>query len=114
MKPTYLVDANLPYFFELWNSPRFIHVNDLNDTWTDEQIWEYAKKNELIIISKDTDFSNKIIVKSPPPKVIHIKVGNLKIRDLHKFLHDTWPAIEKKIRKFKLIYVYKDRIEGIK
>ncbi len=77
MKPTYLIDANLPYNFDLWNSPRFIHVNDINDTWTDEEIWEYAKKNDLIIISKDTDFSNKIIIKSPPPKVIHLKVGNL-------------------------------------
>ena len=114
MKPTYLIDSNLPYYFDLWNSPRFVHVNDLNDTWTDEEIWEYAKRNGLIIISKDTDFSNKIIVKSPPPKVIHLKVGNLKIKDLHRFLYDIWPTIEKKIKKFKLISVYKDRIEGIK
>jgi predicted nuclease of predicted toxin-antitoxin system len=114
MKPTYLVDANLPYYFDLWNSPRFIHVNDLNDTWTDEEIWDYARQNNLIIISKDADFSNKIIVKTPPPKVIQIKLGNLKIRDLHKFLSDIWPTIEKKIKKFKIIYVYKDKIEGIK
>ena len=114
MKPVYLIDSNLPYHFDLWESPRFIHVNDLNDKWTDEEIWEYAKLNDLIIISKDVDFSNKIIVKSPPPKVIHIKVGNLKIRDLHKFLLAIWPSIDKKIKKFKLINVYKDKIEGIK
>jgi predicted nuclease of predicted toxin-antitoxin system len=114
MKPTFLIDANLPYNFDLWNNPRFVHVNDLNDTWTDEEIWEYAKKNDLIIISKDTDFSNKIIIKSPPPKVIHLRVGNLKIKDFHKFLHDIWPTLEKKIKKFKLIRVYKDKIEGIK
>ena len=47
MKPTYLIDANLPYYFDLWNSPRFIHVNDLNDTWTDEEIWDYARQNNL-------------------------------------------------------------------
>lgn len=114
MKPTYIVDANLPCYFELWNNPRFVHVKNLNDEWTDEEIWEYSKENDLIIISKNADFSNKIVVKSPPPKVIHIKVGNLKIRDLHKFLNDNWPAIEKKIKKFKLLNVYNDRIEGIK
>jgi len=38
MKPVYLVDANLPYYFDLWDNPRFIHINDLNDTWTDEEI----------------------------------------------------------------------------
>jgi predicted nuclease of predicted toxin-antitoxin system len=89
MKPTYIVDANLSYYSELWDNPRFVHVIDLNDEWTDEEIWEYSKKNELVIISKDADFSNKIIVKNPPPKVIHIKVGNLKIKDLHKFLNDN-------------------------
>jgi predicted nuclease of predicted toxin-antitoxin system len=114
MKPTFLIDANLPYYFDLWNGPRFIHVYNLNDKWTDEEIWEYAKKNDLIIVTKDADFSNKIIVNSPPPKVIHIKTGNLKISDLYKFLHDIWPDIEKKIKTFKLIYIHKDRIEGIK
>jgi predicted nuclease of predicted toxin-antitoxin system len=114
MKPTFIVDLNLPYHFELWNNPRFIHVKDINDEWTDEQIWVYSKKHNLIIISKDADFSNKIIVKAPPPKVIHIKVGNLKIKDLHNFLVDNWPIIEKKIKTFKLLNVYKDKIEGIK
>ena len=114
MKPTFIVDLNLPYHFELWHNPRFIHVKDLNDEWTDEEIWEYSKKRDLIIITKDVDFSNKIIVKNPPPKVIHIKVGNLKIKDLHSFLSSNWPTIERKIKKYKLLNVHKDKIEGIK
>jgi len=36
----YLIDANLPYYFNLWNNPDFIHVKDLNDSWTDEKIWK--------------------------------------------------------------------------
>ena len=114
MKPTFIVDLNLPYRFELWNNPRFIHVKNLNDEWTDEEIWEYSKKRDLIIVTKDVDFSNKIIVRNPPPKVIHIKVGNLKLRDLHAFLNNNWPIIERKIKKFKLLNVYTNKIEGIK
>jgi len=53
----YLIDANLPYYFGLWNSPEFIHIHDIDETWSDDNIWEFAKENNLIIITKDADFS---------------------------------------------------------
>ena len=46
----FLIDANLPYYFSLWNSDDFIHQKDINDEWSDEQIWNYAKENKLTII----------------------------------------------------------------
>ena len=55
-----------------------MHQKDINDEWSDEKIWIYAKENNLTIISLDSDFSNKIIMSSPPPKVIHIRFGNIK------------------------------------
>lgn len=76
----FLIDANLPYHFNLWNYDEFIHVGDLDDTWSDEVIWNYAKNNDLTIVSKDSDFSNRIITATPPPRVIHIKIGNMKIQ----------------------------------
>ena len=36
--PKYLIDANLPYYFSLWNNSNFIHVKDLDDSWSDEII----------------------------------------------------------------------------
>ena len=38
----YLVDANLPYYFSLWNNDDFVHVNDLAFLQTDSQIWDYC------------------------------------------------------------------------
>jgi len=38
----YLIDVNLPYYFSLWNKEDFIYQKDINDEWTDEQIWDYA------------------------------------------------------------------------
>ncbi|MBX9807293.1 MAG: DUF5615 family PIN-like protein, partial [Flavobacteriaceae bacterium] len=67
----FLIDANLPYYFSLWNNPDFIHLKDINDEWTDEQVWAYAKEKKMTIITKDSDFSNKIMLSNPPPKVIH-------------------------------------------
>lgn len=33
----FLIDANLPYRFDLWRDPAFTHVFDLDDTWTDSR-----------------------------------------------------------------------------
>jgi predicted nuclease of predicted toxin-antitoxin system len=109
----FLVDENLPYYFELWDNDRFTHVYDLDTIKTDTEIWDYAKENDLIIISKDTDFSNKIMYKSPPPKVIHIRFGNVKIQKLFELLTTMWNDIEKEIEDHKLVNVFIDRIESI-
>lgn len=60
----FLIDANLPYRFSLWKSDDYIHQNDIDDEWTDSQIWDYAKDNNLTIITKDADFSNRIFFSS--------------------------------------------------
>lgn len=110
----YLIDVNLPYYFALWNSTDFIHVKDLNDTWSDDEIWQYAKENNLIILTKDSDFSTKVLFKGSPPKVIHFKFGNLRINDFHALITKAWPDIENVIVDNSLINIYLDRIEIIK
>jgi len=112
--PQFLIDPNLPYRFELWNSEEFVHVFDLNDTWSDEEIWNYAKENELTIVSKDSDFSNKIIAVLPPPRVIHVRIGNMRIQEMHKFLNNNWKMISNSSKENKLTNVYRTKIEGIK
>jgi len=59
--PKFLIDANLPYYFSLWNNEDFIHVKDIDDSLTDDAIWNYAKQNNLTIITKDSDFSLKVL-----------------------------------------------------
>lgn len=110
--PRFLIDENLPYYFKLWHNDGFIHVNDMPDVSFDWEIWEYAKKNNLVIVSKDSDFSNRMMVSSPPPKVIHLKTGNMKIDAFHRFLNQNWSIIIEDIEKYKLINVYNDRIES--
>jgi predicted nuclease of predicted toxin-antitoxin system len=111
--PKFLIDVNLPYFLSLWKSDIFIHQKDIDDEWTDEQIWEYATKNQLTIITKDSDFSNKIIFQDPPPKVIHIRFGNMKMNDFHKLINKYWEDIAIASDNYKLVNVFKDRIEGV-
>ncbi len=109
----FLIDENLPYYFNLWNNKDCIHVHDLVDIKTDEDIWQFTRENNLVIITKDADFSNKILYNHPPPKVVHLKIGNMKMKEFHSFLNKVWPAILKELENSKLINVFPDRIESL-
>ena len=109
--PKYLIDANLPYKFSLWQKDGFIHIADINPFWSDTEIWNYAKEHNLIIVTKDADFSNRIIITNPPPKVIYLKIGNMKIQELHSFLNSIWSKLEQEIENHKLIIVHQDYME---
>lgn len=112
--PKYLIDVNLPYYFHLWNHPQFIHQKDINDEWNDDEIWNYAKQNELIIISKDKDFSLKQMAYGSPPKLIHIKFGNVKMKIFFRILTSCWNDVETLIQTHTLINIYQNKIEAIK
>lgn len=111
--PKYLIDANLPSRFSLWNSEDFIHQTSIDDEWTDAQIWDFAKENNLTIITKDADFSNRIIFHEPPPRIIHIRFGNMKMREFHKSLSAIWADVINLSETHKLVNVFRDRIEAI-
>lgn len=110
----FLIDANLPRNVPAWQGEKFWFVSDIDDEWSDSEIWKYAKQNAFTIVTKDADFSNRIIVSEPPPKVIHLKIGNLRLRDIKRFLDENWRAITAASQEHKLVNVYLDRIESIK
>ena len=110
---TYLIDINLPYYFGLWNSSDFIHQRDLNPKWSDDEIWKYARENNLTILTKDVDFSYKIMLNNPPPKVVHIQFGNLKMKLFYEVMNRLWNPILEMNSNHKLVNVFIDRIEGI-
>ena len=110
----YLVDANLPYYFSLWEGEEFVHQVDLGADWSDSKIWEYAKSHNLTIITKDADFSNRIMVKVPPPRVIHIKTGNMKLSEFYNFISTQWEDILEMSQNHKLVNVYKNELHAVK
>jgi len=103
--PKYLIDVNLPYHFPLWTTPDFIHQKDIDAIASDNQIWNYAKKYDLIIISKDKDFSVKQLVLGAPPKLIHIRIGNVRLKELFTILTSSWQNIEHFISDHNLVNV---------
>lgn len=109
----YLIDENLPYNFRLWKGKSFIHIANLELGLHDDDIWNYAKDNNLTIVTKDADFSNKIMLNTPPPRVIHVRIGNMKIKDLYVFMNKNWLEISEVSESCKLVNIFDNRIEGI-
>lgn len=112
--PEYLIDVNLPRHFTLWRDSAYLHQCDLGDDWPDSKIWKFAQEKDLTIITKDSDFSSRIIFHTPPPKVIHVRLGNLKIKQLEDALSAIWPDIIALNKTHKLVNIFTDRIEGIR
>lgn len=55
-----------------------LHVNftDLVQPAKDLEIWKYALKNNLAIVTNDDDFLNILNLKGFPPKLILLRTGN--------------------------------------
>lgn len=110
--PGCLIDADLPYRFTLWSNEDCAHMRDLGETWTDTQIWDYARADDMVIVSKDADFSNRVVVSSPP-RVVHVRFGNMRMRDFHGLLTRLWPQVTASSMSNRLVRLYQDRIETI-
>jgi predicted nuclease of predicted toxin-antitoxin system len=60
-----------------------IHVNELNmSEATDLVIWDYAKGNGFVIVTKDKDFLERSALLRHPPKIIHLRLGNCSTQDI--------------------------------
>ncbi|QEI41376.1 hypothetical protein BMF77_01961 [Dolichospermum sp. UHCC 0315A] len=110
----FLFDENLPTKIQFTPSLPIIHVSILGDSPSDTQIWEYAKEKELVIVTKDADFSDRLMVDLFPPKIVHLRFGNMRKREFHLFLAQVWPEIEMLVIDHKLINVYLDQIEAFR
>lgn len=65
-----LVEVLLPLF------PGSRHVRDFGFTGDDdERIWNLAKDEGFVIVTKDNDFLARALVRGHPPQVVQICVG---------------------------------------
>lgn len=49
---------------------------------SDRQIYDFARLNNFIIVTQDADFSELNMILGFPPKVIWIRLGNLKTTEI--------------------------------
>ncbi len=110
---SFLIDVNLPRRFAIWNSPQYLFQQDLDPALPDHDIWKFAKAHSLTIVTKDSDFSSRILLSEPPPRVIHIRLGNMSMRAFHTAITERWASVLELSQANKLVAVHHDRIECV-
>jgi predicted nuclease of predicted toxin-antitoxin system len=93
----FLLDENLPNSLRFTPSLPVEHVRDLGQSLADKDIWTYER----------------MLISEPPPKVIHLRFGNMCLVDFHAHLAKVWPRIEELLVINKLINIYVDRLEAV-
>ncbi|MGV0028393.1 DUF5615 family PIN-like protein [Phormidesmis priestleyi] len=70
------------------------HVKTLELTNTDDLlIWEFAKANDFVIVSKDSDFHQRSLLYGHPPKFIYLRIGNSPTSRIVQILRDHFDTI---------------------
>ena len=76
--------------------PNSKHVQDVGlGMASDDQVWAYALENEFTIISKDTDFSDRVEVSGFPPKIIWIRKENCSTTAIELILRENFSDIKR-------------------
>ncbi|NER84161.1 MAG: hypothetical protein F6K42_32415 [Leptolyngbya sp. SIO1D8] len=74
--------------------PNSAHVDALGLGQADDRhVWNYAKQNDYYIVTKDSDFSELVVLLGFPPKVIWIRRGNCSTQTIEQILRDNHAMI---------------------
>jgi predicted nuclease of predicted toxin-antitoxin system len=67
--------------------PDSLHVRDVGlKAANDPEVWEYARDNDLVIVSKDSDMHQRSFLFGAPPKVVWVRLGNCSTTDVENLL----------------------------
>ena len=60
----------------------------------DTVVWQYAKTNGFVVVTKDADFADLSVLRGFPPKIVWIRRGNCSTADIEEILRDYSLQIE--------------------
>ena len=90
----FLVDAQLPPALARWIASQgyqTAHVFDLGFHIADDPvIWERARDDDAVIITKDEDFVDRWLLSDQPVALVWIRKGNCSNRALLAWLEPLW------------------------
>lgn len=89
-------------------------MTDIDPKMKDVTIWEYAKLNGLVILTKDADFYHRSMLDENGPAVVYFKLGNMTLSELHTYFSSFWHFILKHLPDARIITAYQDHVEVIR
>lgn len=94
----FIVDQQLPPALAHWLIARghqASHVFDIgHGEAEDREIWNLAEREGLVIVTKDTDFSDRRVRESAGPTILWLRMGNTTTPDLFAIMERSWASIE--------------------
>ena len=71
------------------------HVKDFELTRaSDDSIWTFAAEKDYAIVSKDSDFVHRALLRGHPPKLVYVRVGNASTQRIGQLLLDSQDTIK--------------------
>ena len=104
----FFIDAQMPYGLALFMRRKgyeVFHTDDLpkKEETTDSEIREFAKENNLIVISKDNDFVESHLLKNEPSKLLWISAGNIRNKQLFNLFEKNLEEIASKFSYYSFL-----------
>ena len=94
----FLVDNQLPAALARFLASRGAeceHVLDIGlAEASDTEIWNYASRNDCVVISKDEDFLYLANAPGAKARFVWIRFGNCRKKALLAAIEDLWPKVE--------------------
>jgi predicted nuclease of predicted toxin-antitoxin system len=92
-----LLDQNISYKLvkrlgDVYPDSRHVRQIEL-DNAEDLAVWNYAKDNGFVIVSKDEDFHQRSFLSGAPPKVVWLRLGNCATQDIEDALRRNRMAL---------------------
>lgn len=109
-----LIDENLPRGLGVALGEPHVHASALGSRLSDDLLWERARQDGLVVVTKDADFFDRLMLDGPPPKVVWFRTGNLRRADLESYAISIWKMVRQRLQQADLIEIHSDRIEAIK
>ena len=111
----FLVDAQLPKRLSNYlNSQGYysIHTLDLprKNLTTDDEIITISMIEQLVVITKDTDFYNSFFQKAEPFKLIFLTVGNITTNDILQIFEKNLTNIMLQLQENDVIELSRERM----
>lgn len=111
----FILDAHLPKKlseFLAWKGYDAIHTLDLpnKNRTKDSEINQISLDEKRVLISKDLDFIESLLVSNKPYKLIYLTTGNITNKQLLEIFGKNIEKIVEKISNHRLIEITKDTL----
>jgi predicted nuclease of predicted toxin-antitoxin system len=87
-----LSDRIVPQIVDLYPDSAHVKILALIQS-EDVLIWEYAKANDFVIVSKDSDFHQRSLLYGHPPRFIYLRIGNCPTAKIVQILRENYATI---------------------